>query len=86
SFGLAMDVVDCSSSKRASVTRAKEKASPKVVGLALNSSIYVKVYQFVKAEDMLYMISVQDLVMRLELARTLEDSDDRSIVTCGADG
>ncbi|GJX37440.1 hypothetical protein Tco_0250743 [Tanacetum coccineum] len=27
-----------------------------------------------------------DLVNGLELARTLEDTDDRSIVTCGADG
>ncbi|GKB98830.1 hypothetical protein Tco_0984967 [Tanacetum coccineum] len=35
SFGLAMAVADRSSSKRASVIRAKEKDSPKVVGLAL---------------------------------------------------
>nr|GEW93675.1 hypothetical protein [Tanacetum cinerariifolium] len=40
SFGLAMVVVDHSSLKRASVIRAKEKASPNVVGLKTNNSCY----------------------------------------------
>ncbi|GJZ51227.1 hypothetical protein Tco_0605742, partial [Tanacetum coccineum] len=44
SFGLVMAVVDCSSSKRASVIRAKEKASPQVEGLSLNSSIFSSEY------------------------------------------
>nr|GEV06505.1 pre-mRNA-splicing factor ATP-dependent RNA helicase DEAH7 [Tanacetum cinerariifolium] len=39
SLGLAMPEADHSSSKRVSVIQVKEKASPKVVGLALNSSI-----------------------------------------------
>ncbi|GJZ94541.1 hypothetical protein Tco_0666744 [Tanacetum coccineum] len=30
-------------------------------------------------------LDIPDLVMRLELASTLEDTDDQSIVTCGAD-